>query len=238
MEKRLILISSLLFLLFTACSKDEEIVKTVPIDSFSGIVVNSSFDIILHRDSVNKIVLSGSSDVVDKVDISTEADTVVIENSFSAKWLRPRDNHVKLDIYCDSLSRVILNETCNLSSKDSLHAEEIGIIVGSKLNIVDLKFKAKTVFYWNNFPCSGTIKFRGLTDELKIWNTALMQVDASELISNYVLVENNSGEDCTVRANNHLDYSITGAGNIYVHGNPEISHPSENSGTGQLILLD
>jgi len=237
MEKRLIYIAITLVIL-SSCSKQEEVVQVKYIEPISGIIAKSSFDIILHRDTATRIVLSGNSEAVNAVNILRNADTISIENTLIAKWLKPKDNKVKLDIYCDSLSRITLSETCNLSSKDSLHSDEVGIIVGSKLNIVDVKFSAKTVFYWNNFPCSGTIKFSGKTEELKIWNTALMQVDASRLVSNYVLVDNNSGEDCRVHANQYLDYNITGAGNIYVSGNPAVIASENLTGTGELILVD
>jgi len=236
MEKGIICIALALTVL-TACNRSEEVVQVKHLESISGIIVKSSFDITLHSDTATRIVLTGNSDAVNAVEISNSADTISIENTLTAKWLKPKTNRVKLDIYCDSLSRITLSETCYLNSRDSLNADEIGIIVGSKLNIVDLTFNARTVFYWNNFPCSGTIRFSGITEELKIWNTALMQVDASKLISNYVLVENNSGVDCSVYANEYLDYSITGAGNIIVRGNPELS-PGMINGSGQLIEIE
>lgn len=236
MEKRLIVI--LIFILLLSCDKHRNVVVIRDLEPFSGLFVNSSFDIQIHPDTSFRIMLSGSSDIVDEIEVSMLADTLIIENHFSAKWLRPTDHPIKVDLYCDSLERIVLNESCNLRSSGPIHSDEVGLIAVSRLNIVDLEFDANTVFYWNNFPCNGSIVFRGETQNLKIWNTALMRVDASELNSSYVLVENDSGVECKVIANDILDYSITGAGNIIVSGNPEIISAGELSGSGQLILID
>ncbi len=236
METRLIFLFSILFL--ASCAKHDDIVKSSELEPFSTIFVNSSFEIIIHPDTAYRIVLSGSSDIIEEIDISQLADTLSLENRFSAQWLRPEDHPIKVDLYCDSLKKIVLNESCNLSSSGPLRSNEIGLIAVSRLNIVNLEFDASTVFYWNNFPCNGSITFSGETENLKIWNTALMRVDASQLNSSYVLVENDSGVECQVVANDILDYSITGSGDVVVSGNPEIITQGDLTGSGQLILLE
>jgi len=236
MEKRLIIVLAIFSLI--ACSKDNDTVEIKELPTFSGLFVNSSFNIEIHPDTAFKIVLSGSADIIEEIDVSMIADTLVIENNFSAEWLRPRDNSIQIDLYCDSLKRIVLNESCNLTSSGPMRSDEIGLIAVSRLNIVDLEFDANTVFYWNNFPCNGSIVFSGATENLKIWNTALMSVDASNLSSSYVLVENDSGVECRVIANAVLEYSITGAGNVLVSGSPDVISAGELTGSGQLILLD
>lgn len=236
MEKRLIVF--LLLFLLLSCEKHRNVVQIRELEPFSGLFVNSSFNIEIHPDTAFRIVLSGSSDIVQEIDVSKITDTLILENNFSAQWLRPGDNPIQVDLYCDSLQRIVLNESCNLTSSGPIHADEIGLIAVSRLNIVDLEFDAKTVFYWNNFPCNGSMVFRGETENLKIWNTALMSVDASQLISSYVLVENDAGVDCRVRANDILEYSITGAGNVVASGRPDIISAGELTGSGELILID
>jgi len=236
MEKRLIVF--LLLFLLLSCEKHRNVVQIRELEPFSGLFVNSSFNIEIHPDTAFRIVLSGSSDIVQEIDVSRIADTLILENNFSAQWLRPGDNPIQVDLYCDSLRRIVLNESCNLTSSGPIHADEIGLIAVSRLNIVDLEFDANTVFYWNNFPCNGSMVFRGETENLKIWNTALMSVDASRLSSSYTLVENDAGVECRVDANDILEYSITGAGNVVVSGSPEIVSAGELTGSGQLILID
>lgn len=236
MEKRLIYI--LIITLLISCTKRSDVVQNTDLQPFSNVIINSSFDITIHPDTAFRIVLSGSSDIVEEIDISQVADTLSLENQFSAQWLRPEDHPIKIDLFCDSLQRIVLNESCNLTSSGPLRADEIGLIAVGRLNIVNLNFDANTVFYWNNFPCNGTINFSGEAENLKIWNTALMSVDASQLNASYALVENDSGVECKVVANDILEYSITGSGNVVVSGNPEIVSTGELTGSGQLILIE
>ena len=77
----------------------------------------------------------------------------------------------------------------------------------------------------------------GKTEELKIWNTAIMSVDAKNLVTEYALVENDSKGVCEVNVTNRLDYKIKGKGDIHLYGNPPEINEGEVSSTGKLIFF-
>ena len=83
-----------------------------------------------------------------------------------------------------------INESCEVSNLGTLKGIELGITCASKLNEAKLNLDYSTIYYWNNFPCGGKLELSGTCTFLKIWNFALMQVDAKNLITNHVLVEN------------------------------------------------
>ncbi|MFN5371766.1 MAG: hypothetical protein ACK5B6_09915, partial [Bacteroidia bacterium] len=72
---------------------------------------------------------------------------------------------------------------------------------------------------------------------LKIWNFAIMRVDASACKTRYAWVENSSKADVLVDVNEQIDYAIGGKGNIYVEGNPaKIVELKPATDDGKLII--
>ena len=100
----------------------------------------------------------------------------------------------------------------------------------------DLELNCDVFYYWNN-PNGSYMKLRGQVDELKLWNSGLSQVDASELQTRYALVDTGSQGPCRVRPSETLEYSITGIGDIYCAGNPPSIILRQKTGDGQLILV-
>jgi hypothetical protein len=99
-----------------------------------------------------------------------------------------------------------------------------------------LDLDCETFYFWNNFPCGGKVTLSGNTNILKIWNVALMAVDASKLHTSTALIENASKGDCKIFSTQSVTYTLTGEGNLYVKGNPAEIIKMEESSTGTLIL--
>jgi hypothetical protein len=233
--RRLCIIS--LLLVFWSCSKDDELIRTFDLDDFNKIEFNDSFEVRFHTSDEFRIIASGSERFIEDLDLISEGDSVIIENKVKAPWLRPESNKVMLDVYCDSLAQIKASESCTISSIDTLQSDDLLLIVSSKLNIADLKINCRVFGYYNLFPCSGAMSFSGRTDQLNIWNDALMEVDASTLTANRAFVENKSGASCQVKVLDEFSYSILNRGDILLSGAPEIITLIEDSGEGELILV-
>ncbi len=206
------------------------------LEEFDTVTFNSSFEVFLIQGTENKIKIEGAERIIDNIDFTIKNNTLTLKNSFKHGWLHPSKNKIKVYLTVNQLSRINANETCKIQSINTLIGTEIGLVFTSKLNEATLDLNCNTFYYWNNFPCGGKVTLSGTTNELKIWNVALMAVDAQNLVSNYVLVNNASKGDCKFTCHQTLDYSITGEGNIYVSGNPSSIIKSGESSTGKLIL--
>ena len=206
------------------------------LEEFDTVTFNSSFEVFLIQGTENKIKIEGAERIIDNIDFTIKNNTLTLKNSFKHGWLHPSKNKIKVYLTVNQLSRINANETCKIQSINTLIGTEIGLVFTSKLNEATLDLNCNTFYYWNNFPCGGKVTLSGTTNELKIWNVALMAVDAQNLVSNYVLVNNASKGDCKFTCLQTLDYSITGEGNIYVSGNPSSIIKSGESSTGKLIL--
>ena len=107
--------------------------------------------------------------------------------------------------------------------------------MASKLNEAVLQLNCTTFYYWNNHPCGGKLTLSGTVQNLRIWNFALMSVEAKDLTAYDALVENSSQGDCEVTVTGKLEYSIKNSGNIYLHGHPPQIVLKEKTSTGELI---
>lgn len=224
-------------LLGSSCSKSmESQIIEKPLGDFDSLVLNSVFEVYLVQGTENSIKIEGAQKILEKIDYSIIDNTLTIENNFKGNWVHPKNNKIKLTITVDQISKISANETCNIQTLNTLTGNEIGLVLTSKLNEASLDVNCSTFYYWNNFPCGGRIKLSGSTNELKLWNVALMAIDAYDLNANNVLIDNASKGDCKVRALQNLTYSIKGEGNIYVKGNPLNIVKVEESSTGELII--
>ena len=226
-----------LLLVCCSCAKDEEVVKTFDLEKFDKIEFDDSFEVRFHTSREFRIVARGTDRFIDELEVLSRGDSILVENKVKRAWLRPESNKVVLDVYCDSISQIRANESCLISSIDTLRSDDLLLIVGSKLNVADLKINCTVFGYYNLFPCSGSMTFSGKANQLNIWNDALMEVDASSLTTPSALIENKSAATCSAHVTDQLRYSILNRGDIILSGNPPIIEATDTSGEGQLIIL-
>lgn len=231
-----ILVISGLFML-VSCQKTMEY-KTInkSLEEFDTLTLNSVFNVELVQGTENSISIEGAERIIEKVDINIENNTLTLVNKFKGNWIHPKKNKVKIVLTVNGLSRINANETCNIQTLNTLSGDEIGLVMTSKLNQATLDVNCSSFFYWNNFPCGGKIVLSGNTNELKMWNVALMSVDAKALTTNVAMVDNASKGDCKINCLQKLTYKLSGEGNIYVSGNPTEVIKIEESSTGKVIF--
>ncbi|MES2589169.1 MAG: DUF2807 domain-containing protein [Bacteroidota bacterium] len=226
----------LLFLIFSCKKESSTLSELTSTEYFNEISLNSYFEVVLIQRNEHAIQLEGKEKRFDKIDFEVKDSVLTIKNSSKGVWLNPDKNKIKLYITFKDLKKINLNESCEVSNLGTLSGNELGIVCASKLNEAKLNLNYSTVYYWNNFPCGGKIELSGNCSFLKIWNFALMQIDAKNLLTEHVLVENSSKGDCSVYTNELIEYSIFGEGNVKVFGNPTTIIKKEVTSNGKLIL--
>lgn len=231
----------LLFVIFISSCKKDNNEKTVLHDNlppFDEIELKSVFDVYLSQDTFYSVKVTGNKDMINNVIIENDNNVVKIKNTSKLKWLSPEDNKITLYISSDRPKKITAFETCNIQTVNPIITDEFGIILGSKLNQANLELNNNIFYFWNIHPCGGKLILRGKTNNLRLWNFAIMSVDAVNLDAGMGLVENHSKGDCSVYVNNTLDYSIYGEGNIYLFGNPGQIVLHENTSSGRLIRMN
>lgn len=235
MKHQYILFSSFLLLLLSCKKEFTSLTKTYELDHFDTLTLNSVFDVQLIQDTVNVIELTGAARILEKVTIENNNGHLKLKNTYRGKFLHPKNNKINIRLHTDGIRFIKANETCFIHNVTPLTGDEIGLVMAGKLNEANLVINCRTFYYWNNFPCGGRITLSGAVNSLKIWNYALMAIDAKGLICQHALVENSSKGDCWVNCLEQLTCAIRGNGHIYLWGNPPSVTITEQNSMGKLI---
>jgi len=239
MKGRIFPILFLSVLILFSCKKEsaEKSVLHDNLPAFDEIELKSVFEVYLIQDTIYSVKVVGNEKMVDDVTIENVNNVIRIKNNTKLKWLKPDDNKIKIYISSDRPKKVTAFETCNIQTVNPIISDEFGLILGSKLNMADLELNNNIFYFWNIHPCGGKLTLRGYTQNLRIWNFAIMTVDAVNLNADVGLICNHSQGDCSIRVNNILDYSIFGEGNINLYGNPAQIIQTELTSSGRLIRM-
>ncbi len=215
----------------------DETTRLVAPPAFHYLEFNGVFSVYLVQDTVYSIRIVGSSNTLENISLKTEGDTLRISNESKRKWLNPETNKVKLYIHSNQLKYIIANATCYFETVNPITSDQFSLIMGAKTKLMEarLDLNCNSFLYWNNHLSGGRLTLTGNVNNLSIYTFATESVDASNLIANYALIENNSKGNCEVIVSNRLEYSIRGSGNIYIGGNPKEIIMNEKTSTGQLI---
>lgn len=235
---RLNMIVVFLVLLISGCKKMQITEKKIQdIAPFNEILLDDSFDVYLSEGSTYSIEIEADESVIDFVSCEVSDSLLTIDNLRKFKWLKPTKNKIRIYITSPPLKTVLANETCFISTLTPITSQEFGMVFLGKANNAELDLNCDVFYYWNNYPCGGTLTLQGSCNWLKIWNVAIVDVQALELDAKSAEISNNSKGDCVINVSEYLKYTIPGEGNIEVYGNPtDIVEYEPSTGTGELII--
>ena len=225
-----------LFLLITSCNKDEKkIYESYDLEFFNHIKITDSFNTILHESDEFRIEIVAAESRQKFIKFSVTDSILEIKNDKIAGWSNPEINDIELHIYSEPLSLVEVAESGFVSTANPITSDEFGIVLQNKVNEADLELDCGTFYFWNNEPSGGKLTLSGQCGVTKIWNHALMSVDAKSLVTDVALVENRSKGNIEISPTQRLEYSILDVGDIHLYSIPVEIIGMDNTGEGSLI---
>lgn len=244
-SKFVLFLMGTIFLLLGACSKESSCLKragketseTRMLAPFDSIVVDDSFQIILHQDTFYSVTITAGENLIPNIGLTVSDNTLHLSNNNKCEWFKPRQNKIRLTITFVTLCKMTARNSCVIRSDNTITGNEFGIVLMDKVQDVDLQLDVNTFFYWNNPPCGGKMQLSGHCKNLKIWNRALIAINAKNLEAQNVLVYSNSIGDISVKASENLDCSIMHLGDVIYYGNP-VQIVLHDEGEGELIKGD
>ncbi|NPA68786.1 MAG: hypothetical protein GXO50_09285 [Chlorobi bacterium] len=245
--KKILLFLIILSTIFNACTKTfdcitgagDDVEYTFALQDFDTLKVNDVFDIELIQDTVNELKVFAKQKYADNLTYSTADNILTLDNAGNCKFTKPESSKIKIKLRVKKISRIKLNAASCIFSDDTLYnPDEIGLIANSKFNDVRLKVNCRVFYYWNTHLNGGKTTVEGKSAYLKLWNVSLAAVDAGNLISDDVYVENDSKGDIYVFARKILNCTVTGTGNVYYKGNPSTIIVEDTVSSGKLIKID
>lgn len=231
-----ILVAFFFLIVLASCNKEKLDTKVFQLLPFVEVEINDTFEVELQEDSIFYIEVIGDEKLIDYVEYNVDNQKLILSNSKRFKWIQPTKNKTRIVIHSFPLSKVVASESCFITTNNPITSQEFGLVVGGKLNEAKLELNCDEFYFWNSFPCGGTLELSGTTREVKLWPVALFAVDAINLEASYGNIINKSKGNIAVRVNDKLDYSIQNEGNIYLSGNPaEINEVELSSSSGKLL---
>jgi hypothetical protein len=228
----------MLVVLFASCKKvdviEQEETNLAP---FNEILMNSSFDLYISEGNEYTVRIEADESIIDYITVDITDSLLTLDNDRKFRWLTPTKNKVKVYVTAPPLKTVTSNKTCFVRTLTPITSDEFGMVFLDKANNADLDLDCDVFYFWNNYPCGGTLTLEGNCRVLKVWSVAIVDVQAENLIAEKAEISNNSKGDCVVRVINELKYTLLGEGDIEVYGQPnDVIEYEPSQGSGELII--
>jgi hypothetical protein len=187
-------------ILLTGCGlrgSGVEATETRELESFDAIGIDGGFILIAHVDPAVKqrVELRGDDNIVPEV-VATVSDGA-LELTIDHWLVRPKIN-MTVEVWVPSLSKISVSGAADMRV-DGLHGERFELAVSG----------------------ASTSKLSGTVDHFEVDSSGANTLDARELHAKVVKIAVSGAGDSDVWASEQLDATVSGAGTVRYHGQPE-----------------
>ncbi len=233
--------------LLASCQKDQlfgfakSIGKTVTIDrpvdaNFTKIFLNDDVNLVITQGNAYSIKLEGGENLLPGITTTFSDSTLTIRNNNTFNWLRSYDYKITAYVTLPHIFVLEYKATSTVTNTDTLREDSLTVTSTGGSGYIDLVIKTG-VSKLSITSGSADMKISGTTGLNFIYSGSYGPFKCLGLKSDFLYMENASTNDCYVNVKSHLEYKISGLGNIYYTGNPpEISGSTTDA--GRLIKYD
>lgn len=202
-------------------------------EPFSELEIDDVFDITLHLKKNPEIKIETGKHLFRGIETKVENNRLTVKNNNVCNWTRKYNGHIKLDISCDSISYIRLNESCNIYCSDTIKTEEFKFDNYADISKVDMNFICSTITFAVHAG-TGEMKLHGSAGVCTFWSMGYSYFYMNDFVTDYCYMMSNSTGDCYVNVTKEIEATLNNSGNIYYSGNPYRAVSVEN-GKGKLI---
>ena len=219
--KKAIILFTAVFILFSLMScndfKSDSITsKTYDISEFSSLNLELIGEVFYEQSDSAYLNISGSSNLIDALQVSDDNGTLSIKLRNKQKFTGKKKLVVKVG--SPHLSKVNFESIGTLRFKNKFIGDEVSINNKGVGEIVIDDFQVEK--FNLNSKSIGSIKIKGTSNMTSINSVGLGEIDASEFKSKKVKVVSEGMENLSVYAEDSIDITMKGLGNINYYGNP------------------
>ncbi len=201
----------------------EEITQTREISPFSEIELNVSAELRLMPSTSNTCMLEGSSEQIEKLVFKQDGTLLTIESKGSA--IEQKDQMLIITLPINNLTSLKTNVPSIIYSLDTIRVNSFNFTINSRGSFTN----SNLILKGNNLTLSaygtnvGNHKLSGLIETLNLTLEGISSVDASNLITHHVTMNQKSGKNSTVNTNESLNVNMYSSGNVYYYQHPEVT---------------
>jgi hypothetical protein len=235
----------LLMLVLAACSKDPGdcfrstgtiITETRALDDFRNIIIKDNIDVELVSTSGSpKAEITAGENLMAGIITIVSDNRLEIANQNSCNWTRSFEKPLKIKLHYTRIDSIEYRSVGNVTCLDTLRTDTLWLGINEGAGSLNLLIKTKLSFINHQFG-TADVHLYGISQINYIYQASYGPVIADSLITRFNYLENRGTNHCWVNAEVQLGVTISGPGNVYYRGNPEVSFV--RNGTGNLIKID
>jgi len=228
--------------IFSKCRPDEcfkgagsDSQKHIETGFFKEVNIYGIFDVLLVEDTSYYVEFEGGENMVEQASANNTDSVLFIDNSNSCYFLKDYQK-IKLYLHFNTVNAVYVKDACTIRTEKPI-TNIFRLIDEGQVADIDIELNNDHFFFYNHKTSGGKYIFRGWCTNCIIYGYYMGQVDASNLNTGNINIENHSVTDYYVRAEETVHAEIHNSGNIYVYGNPVIFVDSIQ-GSGKVIKVE
>lgn len=201
-----------------------QVTKTLDVDDFEGITLAFNATVYLTQGNTYSVKVEGQENIINNIE------TDVRGGHWKIKFDENVGRHEKLTLWITmpTLNQASISGSGTIKGETAFrNLDEVEVSISGSGDI-ELELDANTVN--TGISGSGDIQLQGGSTTHKIRISGSGDVDAADLRSQETAVRISGSGDCRVHAENMLEVSTSGSGDVYYTGRPGVSAKVSGSG--------
>ncbi|MEE4116424.1 MAG: DUF2807 domain-containing protein [Marinilabiliaceae bacterium] len=202
--------------------------KNIDADDFSSVAFGVMGELELQQGSSFKVVLEGDDDLLDAVSVRVRDGRLLISKP---DWRKARNKKLYAYVTMPEVEGVSVSGSGRVFNKGSIECDDLSLSVSGSGNIEFDSFSADKVKM--SVSGSGEVSLEGKgADEADVSISGSGNVDAEDFKFEDAVVSISGSGKCTIWVTDAIRARISGSGDVYVKGDPNID--SRSSGSGKI----
>ncbi len=233
-------------ILLTSCGKDQlfdfakstgkNVTITRKVDNnFTKIFLNNDVDLVITQGGTYSIKVEGGENLLPGIETSISDSILTIKNTNTFNWLRSYDRKITAYVTLPHILDLHYEATSTVTNTDTIREDSLFVIATGGSGYIKLLVDIGSSHFSIN-KGSVDMDISGKSGVNYIYSNGFGPFHCLDLKTETTFISNFSTNDCYINVGYFLGYNITGLGNIYYQGLPEIV-PDLVSGQGKLIPL-
>ena len=231
-------IISLFSLSFISCAQEtvrgngNRITENRSVDSnFNAVESAGAFEVIINEGAQNgKIQLEGDSNILDKIEVEVEGNTLVLRQKQGFNFLN-NSGKVIITFQAKNLKSIGLSGSGTITAKGTQNVDDFSVALSGSGDI-DAKVSANNVT--SALSGSGNINLSGNSSSFKAGLSGSGDVNAFDLETKNAEIGISGSGNVKITSDGELTGAIAGSGDIYYKGNPT-KLKATSGGSGDII---
>jgi hypothetical protein len=187
---------------------------------FKTVNFNGIFDVMLVQDTVCYVDFEGGENMLQYAKAENKDSVLNIDNSNECLYNKDYKK-IKLSLHFTKIKLLAFYESCKIRTERPI-TDDFALIVPGLIADLDIELNNNHFFFYNHLTSAGIYTYRGKCTNCRIDGYYTSKIDASQLITKNMVIENHSIVDFKVRAEETLHVGLYDRGNVYYYGNPEV----------------